>query len=59
MSRLSLKHEGECHISGWKGGSCEMGPQGGDRPATISGQEIVVRGDIVLRMAGIAIKSDS
>jgi hypothetical protein len=36
-----------------------MGPQGGDRTATISGQEIVVRGDIVLTMAGIAIKSDS
>jgi hypothetical protein len=59
MSGLSLKHEGECHISGWKGGSWDMGPQGGDRTATISGQEIVVRGDIVLTMAGIAIKSDS
>jgi serine protease Do len=37
----------------------EMGLLGGDRTATISGQEIVVRGDIVLTMAGIAIKSDA
>jgi len=36
----------------------EMGIQGGDRTATIAGQDIVVRGDIVLTMAGIAIKSD-
>jgi serine protease Do len=37
----------------------DMGLQGGDRTATISGQEIVVRGDIVLTMAGIAIRSDA
>jgi serine protease Do len=37
----------------------DMGIQGGDRTATISGQEIVVRGDIVLSMAGIAIKSEA
>jgi serine protease Do len=37
----------------------EMGLQGGDRIATIGGREIVVRGDIVLRMAGIAITSDA
>ena len=36
-----------------------MGIQGGDRVATIGGQEIAVRGDIVLAMAGIAIKSDA
>jgi S1-C subfamily serine protease len=36
-----------------------MGLQGGDRIATIGGQEIAVRGDIVLTMAGIAIKSDA
>ena len=35
-----------------------MGIQGGDRTATISGQDIAVRGDIILTMAGIAIKSD-
>jgi hypothetical protein len=35
-----------------------MGLQGGDRTATITGQDIVVRGDIVLTMAGIAIKSE-
>jgi len=37
----------------------EMGIQGGDRMATISGQESVVRGDIVLTMAGIAIQSEA
>jgi len=37
----------------------DMGLQGGDRIATISGQDLVVRGDIVLSMAGIAIKSDA
>ena len=36
-----------------------MGILGGDRIATIRGQEIVVRGDIVLSMAGIAIKSEA
>jgi serine protease Do len=36
-----------------------MGIQGGDRTATITGQDIVVRGDIVVTMAGIAIKSES
>ena len=36
----------------------DMGIQGGDRTATINGQEIVVRGDIILAMAGIAIKHD-
>jgi serine protease Do len=36
----------------------DMGIQGGDRTATITGQDIVVRGDIVLTMAGIAIKSE-
>ena len=35
----------------------DMGIAGGDRTATIGGQEIVVRGDIVLSMAGVAIKS--
>jgi S1-C subfamily serine protease len=37
----------------------EMGLQGGDRIATIGGREIVVRGDIVLNIAGIAITSDA
>lgn len=37
----------------------DMGLQGGDRTATIGGQEIVVRGDIVLTMAGIAVKSEA
>jgi serine protease Do len=37
----------------------DMGILGGDRLATIGGQEIVVRGDIVLSMAGIAIKSEA
>jgi len=37
----------------------DMGILGGDRTATIRGQEIVVRGDIILSMAGIAIKSDA
>jgi serine protease Do len=36
-----------------------MGVQGGDRTATITGQEIVVRGDIVLEIAGIPIKTDA
>jgi serine protease Do len=36
-----------------------MGIMGGDRTATIAGQEIVVRGDVVLSMAGIAIKSEA
>jgi S1-C subfamily serine protease len=36
-----------------------MGIQGGDRTATIRGEELVVRGDIVLSMAGIAIKSET
>jgi serine protease Do len=36
----------------------DMGIQGGDRTATIGGQEFVVRGDIVLEIAGVAIKSD-
>ena len=36
----------------------DMGIQGGDRTATITGQDIVVRGDIVLTMAGITIRSD-
>ena len=35
-----------------------MGIQGGDRIATIRGEQFVVRGDIVLSMAGIAIKSE-
>ena len=34
------------------------GIQGGDRTATIAGQEIVVRGDIILEMAGIRLDSD-
>jgi serine protease Do len=37
----------------------DMGIQGGDRTATIRGEEIVVRGDIVLSMAGITIKSEA
>jgi serine protease Do len=37
----------------------DMGLQGGDRTATITGQDIVVRGDIVLAMAGIPIKTDA
>ena len=37
----------------------DMGLQGGDRIATIGGREIVVRGDIVLSMAGITIASDA
>jgi S1-C subfamily serine protease len=37
----------------------DMGILGGDRTATIRGQELVVRGDIVLSMAGIAIKSEA
>jgi S1-C subfamily serine protease len=37
----------------------EMGLQGGDRIATIGGREIVVRGDIVLSVAGIAITTDA
>jgi S1-C subfamily serine protease len=36
----------------------DMGIQGGDRIATIDGQEIAVRGDIILTIAGIAIKDD-
>ena len=36
-----------------------MGIQGGDRIATITGQDIAVRGDIVLTIAGIQIKSDA
>jgi S1-C subfamily serine protease len=36
-----------------------MGIMGGDRTATIAGQEIVVRGDVVLSMAGIALKSEA
>jgi serine protease Do len=37
----------------------DMGLQGSDRITTIDGREIAVRGDIVLTMAGIAIKSDA
>jgi S1-C subfamily serine protease len=37
----------------------DMGLQSGDRTATIGGREIVVRGDIVLAMAGIALKSEA
>jgi S1-C subfamily serine protease len=37
----------------------DMGILGGDRIATIRGQELVVRGDIILSMAGIAIKSEA
>jgi len=36
----------------------EMGIKGGDRTATIDGQSMAVRGDIVLTVAGIAIKTD-
>ena len=37
----------------------DMGLQGGDRIATIRGQEVVVRGDIILSMAGIAIRNET
>jgi S1-C subfamily serine protease len=37
----------------------DMGLQGGDRTATIGGREIVVRGDIVLTMAGIVVRSEA
>jgi S1-C subfamily serine protease len=37
----------------------DMGIQGGDRTATIRGEEIVVRGDVVLSMAGITIKGEA
>jgi S1-C subfamily serine protease len=37
----------------------EMGLLGGDQMATIGGQELPVRGDIVLEMAGIAIKEEA
>ena len=37
----------------------EMGLQGGDRMTTIGGRDIVVRGDVVLSVAGIAITSDA
>ena len=33
------------------------GIQGGDRAATIGGQEIVVRGDIILAVAGIPLRT--
>src|SRR5437667_12610446 len=33
------------------------GVLGGDRPATINGQEIVVRGDIILEAAGITLQA--
>ena len=36
-----------------------MGIQGGDRIATIDGQDVAVRGDVVLSIAGIAIKDES
>jgi hypothetical protein len=36
-----------------------MGLLGGDRVATIGGREIVVRGDVVLSMARVAIKSEA
>jgi hypothetical protein len=36
-----------------------MGLLGGDRIATINGQEIVVRGDIVISVAGITIRSEA
>jgi serine protease Do len=35
-----------------------MGIQGSDRIATIGGQDMAVRGDIILAMAGITIKND-
>jgi S1-C subfamily serine protease len=37
----------------------DMGLMGSDRTAIISGQEIAVRGDIVLSMAGIAITTEA
>ena len=37
----------------------DMGLQGGDRISTIGGREIVVRGDIVLTMAGIVVRSEA
>ena len=37
----------------------DMGLAGGDRTATIGGQELVVRGDIVLSIAGIRITSEA
>jgi len=37
----------------------DMGLAGGDRTATIGGQEIVVRGDVVLSMAGIPIRREA
>jgi S1-C subfamily serine protease len=37
----------------------DMGIQGGDRTATIRGHEIVVRGDVILSMAGITITSEA
>jgi serine protease Do len=37
----------------------DMGLLGGDRTATIGGREIVVRGDIVLTMAGIVVRSEA
>jgi serine protease Do len=36
----------------------DIGLLGGDRMATIGGRDIVVRGDVVLSMAGIPIKSE-
>jgi len=33
------------------------GVLGGDRTATINGQEIVVRGDVILEIAGIKLKT--
>ncbi len=35
----------------------DAGVQGGDRTATIGGQEIVVRGDIILAVAGIPLRT--
>src|SRR5262249_60859156 len=35
----------------------DMGIMGGDRLATIRGQDLVVRGDVVLSIAGLAIKA--
>jgi len=37
----------------------DMGLAGGDRTATIGGQEIVFRGDIVLSVAGIPMRSEA
>src|SRR5262245_23281948 len=37
----------------------EMGLQGGDRIAVIGGREIVIRGDIVLSVAGVKITSEA